>query len=416
MNLNQVKMYCYVRPSTVAGKRGCLYVRVTVNNKQLVTAVKSLPMYPEEFDVQTQNPKKKCEMYFEVQDFMVSMRQKINKIHNDYERKKRVFTKEDLEKAVEEVYYVMKHGHGSDEKTYLNIFDMAIASQEKGVGKKLSRGTINVRKRYRKILERCLIENKLQNYPLCNITEHDVERVKENLIEWYAVGTAARIFPVFASIFDFAVKKNIIGDNPCKVVETIKFSKTTNMIWLENEEVQKIMNLELKDEAKKYRDAFVFCCFTGLSIGDYELLNPKRCDKIIAKAESPRDIEPGQIITLRAGQFLIGKRRKTGTMYRVPLLPEALAILEEYKGVENLPYNLVKVSNMLNTFMDMAKIRKKVRFHTARKTMANFLINYKKMNPFLVKDVMGWRKIEESTPYTVITNDTLAHSLLPAQP
>lgn len=411
MNLNKVNIYFFVKKSRTQGKRGHLYVRVTVNGKKMTSSVKSLAMYHHEFDVETQNPSKKCELYFECYNFMVGIRQEINRIHNEYEKKKFLFTKDHLEKAVEQVYHRVKHGRDADEKTFLDMYDEFIQEEAKGLGKLISKGTHSVRVRYKSVIEKCLREIKLHDTPICNFCEKDVSAVKSSLMRSYAVGTAARMYPVFSMVFDFAVKRNIIPENVCKKVESIKYSTTTDLVWLENEEVHKLMSLELTGQAYKHRSAFLFCCFTGLSIGDYELLNSKKQDEIIKRAESPKDIQPGEIIKMKAGEFLIGKRRKTGTMYRVPLLPEAAAIIEEYGGVDKLPFNLVKVSHVLNVLMNMAGIKKTVRFHTARKTMANYLINVKMMNPYYVKEVMGWRKIEEAAPYTVVNNDTLAHQM-----
>jgi integrase len=409
MNLNQVTIYFYVKPSTVPGKRGRLNVRITVNNKQIACAVKSFSMYPEEFDVRTQNPRKKCDLYFEVQNFMVGIRQEINRIHSEYERKKFIFTKTHLEKSIENVYYRIKHGQPSDAKTYLNIFDEFIDAEQKDVGKTLSIGTHRVRKRYKNIIRWALEETDLVIVPICNFTEHDVERVRDVIKSKYAVGTAARIYPVFKYAFNFAVKSKEITENPCQYVETVKVPAPVSRAWLEQEEVHALMNLNLTGEARHYRAAFIFCCYTGLSIGDYMLLNPKKRDDLVKKAESPKDIQPGEIIQLRLGKFLIGKRRKTGTMFRVPIGPEVEAILEEYGGIDHLPFNLVKISNMLNTFMNMIGSNRVIRFHTARKTMANYIINIKMINPYYVIEIMGWKKIEEAAPYTVVSSDTLSH-------
>jgi integrase len=412
MNLNQLNIYFYVRPSGVKNKRGVLYVRVVINSRQIVCSVKGLQMYPSEFDAKTQNPKRNCDLYFEVQNFMVSIRQELNRIHNDFEKKKHILTKEILTASVEQVYHRIKTGQERDAKTFLQVYDEFIAEQNRRVGKTLSKGTVDVRTRYRKVLARSLASWELGMSPICNFTEKECAKVKDSLLEEYAPGTAARIFPVFSMAFDFAVKNRDIPDNPCSNIKGVKFNKATDLLWLEYEEVHRIKELNLTGSAKLYRDAFVFCCFTGLSIGDYELLNPKSQDRIIEKAQSVKDIQPGEIIQMRIGKFLMGKRRKTGTMYRVPILPEAESILNEYGGLENMPYNLVKSSNMLNTIMQMAKIKKTIRFHTARKTMANYLLNVKMMNPFYVKEIMGWIKIEEVTPYTKVNNDTLAVQLL----
>lgn len=409
---NQLNIYFYVRPSSVENKRGTFYVRVVINGEQMVCSVKSLRMYEKEFDLKTQNPKKNCELYFECLAFMQQIRQELNKIHLDFERKRHIFTKEHLVSSVDRVFYRVKHGRELASKTYLEIYQEMIDHQAKAVGKTLSRGTYNVRKRYKKIFAKTLAEAGLGMSPICNFTMRDVEKVREGLINSYALGTAARVFTIFSTAFDYAVKIDLMFNNPCDDVPPIRYSTTTDLVWLEQDEVQKLTNLEVNGQAKRYRDAFIFCCYTGLSIGDYELLNPLSKDHRIKIAESPKNIQPGEIVTLDSGTYIMGRRRKTGTQFRVPITPQAKQIMDEYGGLERLPFNLVKVSHMLNALMDMAQIRKKVRFHTARKSMANYLLNVKMLDPFYVKEIMGWVKIEEAEPYTKVQPSVLAHKLL----
>ena len=62
---------------------------------------------------------------------------------------------------------------------------------------------------------------------------------------------------------------------------------------------------------------------------------------------------------------------------------------------------------VLNLLAREAGINKELRFHVARKTFANHLLNVVKMNPFYVIKIMGWSKIEEAKPYVEISDETL---------
>jgi len=216
----------------------------------------------------------------------------------------------------------------------------------------------------------------------------------------------------FNLVFKYARKESYIFSNPFEEIEKIKIDKAPNLFWLEPDHVDAIMKLELEPTMSRIRHAFVFCCYTGLSIGDYELLNPKRSKELIKIAKSPKDIQPGELIKQGDRLILIGKRRKTGTLFRVPLGQKAIDIIEIYGGINNLPFSLYTCGYALNQMAKSVGITKVIRFHTARKTFANHLLNVARMNPFLVKDVMGWVKIEEAEPYTRISNDTLVNALL----
>lgn len=411
MNLNQLNIYFYVRPSSVKGKRGTFYTRVVINNQQIVCSVKSLKIYKEQFDNKRGAPKSNCELYHECNDFMINMRKELYTIHSTYEKKKMVFTKDCLVKAVEDVYYRVKHGHQARAKTYLEIYDLFLEDNQKKVGIELSLGTYTVRKLYRKVIETALSTVGILHKPMCNFTDTDVLKVQESLVRSIAIGTAYRVFPVFSSAFKFAIQLKEIAENPCTLLPKMKRQKRPKPIFLIPEEVQRITNLNLTGQAERYRDAFLFCCFTGLSIGDYELLNPSRANKIIERAQSPRDIQPGQIVVYDTGTMIEGKRRKTGTEYRVPLLPQAEAIIEKYGGIDKLPYVINKSGYLLQMICSMVEIKKKIKFHTARKTMANYCINVKQTNPFYVKSIMGWSDIKEADAYVEVNNETLTKQL-----
>jgi integrase len=411
MNLNQLNIYFYVRPSAVKGKRGTFYTRVVINNQQIVCSVKSLRIYKDQFDHKKGIPKSNCEMFHECNDFMLSIRKELYKIHHQYENDKMTFTKECLVKAVEDVYYRIKHGHQARSKTYLEFYDIWLEDQRKRVGSEISMGTFDVRSRYKKVIALALDQCELTKKPICNFCDKDVLAVQNLLRRKIAQGTAMRIFPVFSMVFNYALQLKEVADNPCKLLPKVRRQQMAKPVFLEPEEVQRISNLNLTGQAKRYRDAFLFCCFTGLSIGDYELLNPSRAGALIKKAESPRDIQPGRIVTAEYGAVIQGKRRKTGTEYRVPLLPQAEAIINEYGGLDKLPYVISKSGHFLQVICSMAGIDKKIKFHTARKTMANYCINVKMMNPYYVTAVLGWSDIKEADDYVTVTSATLNKQL-----
>jgi site-specific recombinase XerD len=107
----------------------------------------------------------------------------------------------------------------------------------------------------------------------------------------------------------------------------------------------------------------------------------------------------------------VGRRKKTGTMYKVPLSKEAISIMFDHGGLEYLPTNIEKNGCILNMLMRLAGIEKTIKFHTARKTFANYLINEKMVNPTHVILMMGWKRIEESLPYARVKESTLHRSL-----
>jgi hypothetical protein len=115
-----------------------------------------------------------------------------------------------------------------------------------------------------------------------------------------------------------------------------------------------------KKHLELIRDVFVFCCFTGLSYIDVKELSN---DDIVLHFDNKLRIKD--------------KRQKTNTNIGVPLLDEALKIVEKYKGkapdnrVLPVPsnftcnINIKKVANLCDI-----KRKSPITFHVSRHTFA----------------------------------------------
>ena len=137
---------------------------------------------------------------------------------------------------------------------------------------------------------------------------------------------------------------------------------------LTEEELQKIMNLDLKDFPRLdlVRDTFVFCCFCGLAFIDISTLT--------------RD----QIVTDDNGEIWIRKsRQKTGEVSTIPLLDIPRKIAEKYrehpKTVEKNVVIPVISNQRMNSYLDevaaKAGVKKHLTTHIARHTFATMSLN-----------------------------------------
>jgi integrase len=389
MAFNKLSTYFYVKPSTVPGKRGVLMIRVTVNGTQICVALQMFKLFPKEFNVTTQQPEESCLCAKEIMMFIHAAHVKIRHVQKLSDETGVQLTREVLRGYIPEILARSK-GEPVADVTFVSAFEEYLKDQKKQVGLMIAEGTFAVRKRYSKLYTNILSKLNFLHKPLGYYTENDIEEIKLEFMRGYAVGTVSRAMFVLGHIFENEVKKGRLPKNPCKLVKKVKLKKNTNMIWLEPEELQALTELELDGIHEKVRDAFVFCSWTGLAMGDFQLMNPKTSDIQIELANSPKDIKPATITKSKDGLMLIGNRRKTGTEYRVPLCSEAKAILSKYGGIEYLPYEIVHGHGaILNLLMKLIRVKKQVRFHTARKTMANYLLNVKMMNPLYAVDIMG---------------------------
>lgn len=145
-----------------------------------------------------------------------------------------------------------------------------------------------------------------------------------------------------------------IKDDPYEGVK-IQRGKPTDIRYLTEEERARIEELELDGTIAVVRDMFIFACYTGLAYSDLAK---------ITKADVVK--EDGQL-------FIIDKRQKTGTRYKLMLLPKALEILESYN------YNLDRLTNQkcnqyLKAIQAMANIKTKLTMHVGRHTFATWAL------------------------------------------
>jgi integrase len=122
----------------------------------------------------------------------------------------------------------------------------------------------------------------------------------------------------FRKIINMAVKNGWLEKDPF-LKYRVKL-KETKRVFLTIEELLKLQEKELPvKRLEQVRDVFVFCCYTGLSYVDVEKLSPT------------------QILKGYDGELWVNvDRTKTGSPSNVPLLPQAIKIVDGYKHVQRL--------------------------------------------------------------------------------
>ena len=110
------------------------------------------------------------------------------------------------------------------------------------------------------------------------------------------------------------------------------------------------------DRLEKVHDLFVFQCYTCLSYTDLKDFNAKKIQEKDGK------------------RFYFGLRGKTKIDFTIPILKEAQAILDKYKGKLPIISN-VKYNKYIKEVVALAGIDKPVTTHWARHTGATLLLN-----------------------------------------
>ena len=132
--------------------------------------------------------------------------------------------------------------------------------------------------------------------------------------------------------------------------------------FLTEHELKRIIGISTSIERLSIvRDLFIFSCYTGISYGDIMDLT-KKCI----------------VIGIDGDQWLMANRNKTGSPFKIPILPDADLIINKYQKHPRTKFNgklLPTISNQkMNSYLkeiaDLCKIEKNLTFHMARHTFA----------------------------------------------
>ena len=168
------------------------------------------------------------------------------------------------------------------------------------------------------------------------------------------------------------------------------------------EELHKFENLQLTGRytrLQKTKDAFLFCCYAGLRYSDFT------------------NLTSANIVEFHQETWIIYKSVKIGMEVRLPLYllfeGKGIQILQRYKDDLNSFFKLKDNSNInkeLNILAGLAKIDKRVSFHTARHTNATLLL-YNGANITTVQKLLGHKSVKTTQVYANIMDITVVRDL-----
>lgn len=154
------------------------------------------------------------------------------------------------------------------------------------------------------------------------------------------------------------------------------------------------------------KDLFIFSCYTGLSYVDISLLQPQHIT-----------------IGIDGNSWLYTKRQKTQSPVRIPLLPVALELIEQYKtNPRALQSNTLfpTISNQrLNSYLkeiaDVCHIDKNLTFHMARHTFATTVTLSNGVPIETVSKILGHTKISTTQIYAKVVENKVSEDMLQLQ-
>ena len=213
-----------------------------------------------------------------------------------------------------------------------------------------------------------------------------------------AINTIAKHMRNIRTIVGEAISQGYMSadDNPFKSFK-VRHEKVAHR-YLNPDELKKMESVKLDGKLAHVRDAFLFCCYTGLRFSDFRNL---REDNFIK--------QKGQI-------WLHIKTQKTGSGVKIPLSlvfeGKALAVLSKYSSVplfSRLGCN-ADTNRHLAEIQRLAKIKMRTTFHTARHTCATLLC-HQGVPITTVQRILGHSKLTTTQLYSEIMADTIVRDL-----
>jgi len=182
----------------------------------------------------------------------------------------------------------------------------------------------------------------------------------------------------------------------------LKFEKKERG-FLTKDELQRIEEKPFKiQRLAQVRDIFIFCCYTGLSYVEvYNLTH----DHVI--------------VGLDGKHWIQGQRKKSGEWFKVPILPQAQAIIDKYKdnittqaSGKLLPvFTNQKTNAYLKEIADLCRVEKNLTFHLARHTFATTVTLANGVPIESVSKMLGHTSLRTTQVYAKVVEEKLSNDM-----
>lgn len=178
---------------------------------------------------------------------------------------------------------------------------------------------------------------------------------------------------------------------------TIKHERVPHR-FLNPEELKQMENVKVSGKLAHVRDAFLFCCYTGLRFSDFRHLKEDYLKKI------------------KGQPWLMIQTEKTGYDLKIPLHlvfeGKAVDILSRHPSIAEftrIGCN-ADTNRHLATLQQLAKIKTRTTFHTARHTCATLLC-HQGVPITTVQRILGHTKLTTTQLYSEVMADTIVRDL-----
>ena len=300
--------------------------------------------------------------------------------------------KEITAKAITNRYF----GKDEESKTLIQLIDY----HNKTMESVLRPGTMKNYRSSRKVLKRFLEdEYKVEDYPLKKLSyrfitdfEYYLRNYKPNTRFGCSNNGVMKHMERLKKLSRLAVKLEWLNKDPF-VNFKLRFQKVEKG-FLTERELRLIEETIFHDKKlQRAKDIFLFSCYTGLAYIDMKSLT----DYHVLKG-------------IDGNTWIHTKRTKTNGSLKIPLLPKAKEILDNYREQEFLGYegklfpvySNQKMNQYLKDIADICGIRKRITFHMARHTFATTVTLSNGVPIETVSKLLGHTKLSTTQIYAKV--------------
>ena len=294
-------------------------------------------------------------------------------------------------------------GMGDDCRLLLQTFDEYLAGFLKRVGKDRAYSSYeDYRKRRRRLASFLEYEYRVKDIPFKELKRDFIEKfvVYLSSVQGMRSGTIHSTIKKLKLMTYTAYKNGWIPVDP--FAGFYVKAEYAERRYLSASELQAVMDVRLPNYRTGInRDAFVFCAFTGLSHADVSKL-------------TYADIHTDD----NGERWIIDRRQKTGTQFRVKLLPVAEMLYERYKDMHLSGDRVFPLKGTYKTLnMSLRHVARHAglsfnpTIHMARHTFATTVTLTQGVPLETVSKTLGHKRITTTQIYAKITNDKIGQDM-----
>jgi len=295
-------------------------------------------------------------------------------------------------------------GEKEEKKTLLQVFDFHNAEMAKSIGVMIEKVTLTKYLTVRKKVENFI----LHQYKKSDLFLQELNHQFITNFEFYlkteehiSHNTTMRYIRNLKKIINDSVRNEWLLRNP---FDGFKCSlKKVDRDILSMEEINLMQEKEFRiPRLAQVRDLFVFSCYTGLAYVDVMKLTPLNL-----------------AIGIDGESWLMTHRQKTEESVKIPLLPEAIEIIQKYKKHPDVIHSggiLPRMSNQkLNSYLkeiaDLCGINKNLTFHLARHTFATTITLANGVPMETVSKLLGHSSIKTTQIYAKVIEKKVSEDM-----